>query len=193
MLGTKALTVTLALAACALAADFNGARALESARKAVALGPRPAGSPAIVKLQAMIRAELAANGWQVSEDMFVATTPIGKVTMRNIIGKLPGKSGRAVVFTGHYDTKAIPGVKFVGANDGGASTGWLLEMARVLPKLPRNDDVMLVFFDGEEAFGEWSNTNGIYGSRHLAETWNRNGTLIKIKALFNVEIGRAHV
>ena len=188
MLGTKAITVTLALAACALAAVFNGVRALESARKAVALGPRPAGSTAIAKLQAMIRAELAANGWQVSEDMFVATTPIGKVTMRNIIGKLPGKSGRAVVFTGHYDTKAIPGVKFVGANDGGASTGWLLEMARVLPKLPRNDDVMLVFFDGEEAFGDWSNTNGIYGSRHLAETWNRNGTLLKIKALFNVDM-----
>jgi len=188
MLGTKAITAAVLAAACALAADFSGARALESTRKAVALGPRPAGSPAIAKLQAMIRAELQSNGWQVSEDMFTATTPAGKLTMRNIIGKLPGKSGRAIVFSGHYDTKAIPNVKFVGANDGGSSTGFLLEMARVLPKQPRNDDVMLVFFDGEEAFGDWSDTNGIYGSRHLAETWKRNGTLVKIKALFNVDM-----
>ena len=127
MLGTKAIGAVLALAGCALAADFSGTRALESTRKAVALGPRPAGSPAIAKLQTMIKAELTANGWQVSEDVFTAVTPVGKVTMRNIIGKLAGKSGRAVVFTGHYDTKAIPGVKFVGANDGGASTGWLLD------------------------------------------------------------------
>ncbi|MBL8178759.1 MAG: M28 family peptidase [Bryobacterales bacterium] len=188
MLGTKAIAAAVVLAVCAAGADFNGARALESARKAVALGPRPAGSAAIAKLQAMIKAELQANGWQVSEDVFTAPTPVGRVTMRNIIGKLAGKSGRAVVFSGHYDTKAIPGVRFVGANDGGASTGWLLEMARVLPSMPRKDDVMLVFFDGEEAFGEWSDTNGIYGSRHLAETWKRDGTLLKIKALFNVDM-----
>ncbi len=188
MLGTKAITAAFALAALCGGADFNGVRALESARKAVALGPRPAGSAAIAKLQAMIRAELKAAGWQVSEDVFTASTPIGKVTMRNIIGKLPGTSGRAVVFSGHYDTKAIPGVKFVGANDGGASTGFLLEMARALPTQPRKDDVLLVFFDGEEAFGEWSDTNGIYGSRHLAEVWKRDGTLLKIKALFNVDM-----
>jgi glutaminyl-peptide cyclotransferase len=188
MLGTKAITAAFALAALCGGADFNGVRALESARKAVALGPRPAGSAAIAKLQAMIRAELKAAGWQVSEDVFTASTPIGKVTMRNIIGKLPGTSGRAVVFSGHYDTKAIPGVKFVGANDGGASTGFLLEMARALPAQPRKDDVLLVFFDGEEAFGEWSDTNGIYGSRHLAEVWKRDGTLLKIKALFNVDM-----
>lgn len=188
MLGTKAIAVGLMLAAALQAADFNGARALETTRKIVALGPRPPGSPAIQKLQAMIRAELKANGWTVSEDAFVAQTPIGKVPMRNIIGKLPGKSGRAVVFTGHYDTKSMPGVKFVGANDGGSSAGWLLEMARVLPSRPRTHDVMLVFFDGEEAFGEWSATNGIYGSRHLAEVWHKDGTLLKIKALFNVDM-----
>ncbi len=35
---------------------------------------------------------------------------------------------------------------------------------------------MLVFFDGEEASGDWSDTNGIYGSRHLAEVWKCDGT-----------------
>jgi Zn-dependent M28 family amino/carboxypeptidase len=139
-------------------------------------------------LQDLIRAELKASGWQVSEDAFTATTPVGKTPMRNIIGKLAGTSGRIVVFSGHYDTKAIPGIRFVGANDGGSSTGWLLEMARVLPKLPRKDDVCLVFFDGEEAFGDWSDANGIYGSRNLAQTWNRDSTLGRIRALINVDM-----
>lgn len=187
MLGTKTLVLFTVATLCA-ASDFNGAHALEWTQKAVALGPRPAGSPAIQKLQAMIRAELKANGWAVSEDAFTADTPVGKVKMINIIGKLPGKSGKAVLFTGHYDTKAMPGVHFVGANDGGASTGWLLEMARVLPKAPRKDDVWLVFFDGEEAYGQWSDTNGVFGSRHLADVWYKDGTLSKVKALFNVDM-----
>lgn len=182
-----ALSVVLFAGSC-LAADFSGQGALNATRKAVALGPRPPGSAAIARLQAMIRAGLSAHGWAVSEDVFVARTPVGQVTMRNIVGKLAGSSGRSVVFSGHYDTKAIPGVNFVGANDGGSSTGWLLEMARVLPGLPRKDDVYLVFFDGEEAFGDWSDTNGIYGSRHLAAKWNRDGTLPRIKALFNVDM-----
>ena len=30
----------------------------------------------------------------------------------------------------------------------------------------------MVFFDGEEAFKEWTKTDSLYGSRHLAEVWN---------------------
>lgn len=171
-----------------LGSDFSGERAFEWTRKAVGLGPRPPGSIAIAKLQQVIRGELKAHGWFISEDTFTANTPAGPKTMRNIIGTIKGTSGRMVVFTGHYDTKPMPGVNFVGANDGGASTGWLLELARVLPKQPRKDDIAVVFFDGEEAFGEWSATNGIYGSRHLAETWQKDGTLGRIKALFNVDM-----
>ncbi|MBI3207706.1 MAG: M28 family peptidase [Candidatus Solibacter usitatus] len=170
------------------AQDFSGAKALEWTRKAVAFGPRPAGSAAIAKLQTMIRAELTAQGWQVSEDGFTAGTPVGPKVMRNIIAKQNGTSGRMIVLTGHYDTKAIPGMNFVGANDGGASAGWLLEAARALAKLPRKHDVALVFFDGEEAFGEWSDTNGIYGSRHLAEKWRADGTLTRIHALINIDM-----
>lgn len=31
--------------------------------------------------------------------------------------------------------------------------------------------LQLVFFDGEEAFLEWTDTDSIYGARHLAEKW----------------------
>src|SRR6266851_9696007 len=103
------------------ASDFSGASALEFTRKAVAFGQRPAGSEANRKLQALIKATLKTNGWEVSEDSFTAQTPVGTKSMNNIIGHKKGVSGKAVVFTGHFDTKAIPGVNFVGANDGGAS------------------------------------------------------------------------
>jgi Zn-dependent M28 family amino/carboxypeptidase len=182
------MMLALLLAQSLPASDFSGAKALEWTAKAVGFGPRQPASPAIAKLQSMIRAELKVNGWQLSEDTFTANTPVGPVVMRNIIARLAGKSGRSIVFTGHYDTKAMPFTKFVGANDGGSSTGWLLEAARVLPKQPRRDEVVLVFFDGEEAYGAWSDTNGIYGSRHLAEAWNKDGTLTRIKAFINVDM-----
>lgn len=167
---------------------FSGASALEFTRQAVSFGPRPSGSEAIQKLQACILGQLKLRGAQVIKDSFTAQTPRGPIPMLNIIGRFPGTSGRAVVLTGHYDTKFMPGMRFVGANDGGASSGFLLEMARVLSGRPRRDDVYLVWFDGEEAIGQWSDTDGVYGSRHLARKWASEGALARIKALINVDM-----
>jgi Zn-dependent M28 family amino/carboxypeptidase len=69
----------------------------------------------------------------------------------------------------HYDTKMFDTIRFVGANDGGSSTGLLLELARVIgqhPDLARK--IELVFFDGEEAVEQFSQTDGVYGSRYFA-------------------------
>ncbi|HYL78605.1 MAG TPA: M28 family peptidase [Bryobacteraceae bacterium] len=186
MHGSKALLILFA--AVAWAGDFSGTAALEYTRKAVALGPRPAGSAANQKLQAYIESQLKLLHCQISFDAFTAQTPIGPVAMRNIIAKFPGQSGRAVVVTGHFDTKPIAGAVFVGANDGGSSTGFLLELARVVNSMAHADDILLVWFDGEEAFGEWSDTNGIYGSKHLAEKWHSAGMLSRVKALINVDM-----
>lgn len=189
MYGNQALVVILA-GACLAAAphEFSGARALEYTRKVVAFGPRPPGSPAIHRLQAYLVAELKTRGCQLTKDTFTAQTPIGPVGMQNIICRFPGTSGRAVVFSGHYDTKRIPGIRFVGADDGGSSTGFLLEMAAALEGRPRRDDVYLVWFDGEESFGPWTATDSLYGSRHLAARWAADGTLARIKALINVDM-----
>jgi len=178
--------VLIAPALTAAPAPFDGAAALSFTRKAVAFGPRPSGSPAIARLRAFIRAQLAACGCQVSADAFTANTPGGPVPMENIVAKFPGKSSRAIAITGHYDTKKMAG--FVGANDGGSSTGFLLELAAVLRGQSRTDDIYIVFFDGEEAVREWAPDDSIYGSRHLAEKWNADGTNAKLKALINVDM-----
>jgi Zn-dependent M28 family amino/carboxypeptidase len=82
----------------------------------------------------------------------------------------------------------MPGVHFVGANDGGASAGFLLEMARALKGRPLKDDIYLVWFDGEEAIAEWTEKDSLYGSRHLAGRWAAEGMLPRIKALINVDM-----
>ena len=51
--------------------------------------------------------------------------------MRNFIAKFPGTKEGVIVVGGHYDTN-YPLKDYVGANDGGSSTAFLLELARVL-------------------------------------------------------------
>ncbi len=185
----RAAVLALAVSAAAAAASFSGASALEFTKHAVAFGPRPPGSDANHKLQAYIVAQLKLDGCEIIEDAFTAKTPKGEIAMKNIIAKFPGKSGKAIAITGHFDTKLLPGRKFVGANDGGSSTGLLLELARVLAHQPRKDDVYLAFFDGEEAIREeWEGEDNLYGSRHLAERWQKDGTLSRLKALINVDM-----
>jgi glutaminyl-peptide cyclotransferase len=176
-------------ALAAQAHEFSGARAMEYTRKAVAFGPRPPGSAALGNLRAYIVAQLKlVRGCDVTQDSFTAHTPGGAIAMVNIIARFPGHSGRTVALTGHYDTKKMAGVRFVGADDGGSSTAFLLEMAATLEGMPHDDDIDLVWFDGEEAFGEWSATDSLYGSRHLAERWAADGTLSRVKALINVDM-----
>jgi Zn-dependent M28 family amino/carboxypeptidase len=187
---TKAILIAAACLTAwpALAAEFSGARALEYTRQAVAFGPRPPGSPAIRRMQAWMVGQLKGFKCEVIEDAFTAQTPRGSIAMKNIIARFKGTSGRAVAFTGHYDTKYFTDRKFVGADDGGSSAGFLLEMARALNGRVRKDDVYLVWFDGEEAFGEWTATDSLYGSRHLAERWAREGVLGRLRALINVDM-----
>jgi Zn-dependent M28 family amino/carboxypeptidase len=166
--------------------NFNGAEALALTRRAVAFGPRPDGSAAIEKLRGFIRSQLASRGCEIARDSFTAATLDGPLAMENIIARFPGKSGHAIAITGHYDTKKLAG--FVGANDGGSSTGFLLELAAVLRNQPRTDDIYLVFFDGEEALHQWSDTDSVYGSRHLAAKWDADGTNRRLKALINIDM-----
>ena len=186
MLSRQIIILILAAVSLAGQAKFSGENALEYTRRVVALGPRTVGSDAYRKAQEMIVQHLRKNGWEILDDSFTAQTPDGARPMRNIIGRLTGMSGRATAITGHYDTKIMP--KFLGANDSGSSTGTLMELARVLPKQRWRDDLYLVFFDGEEAYHQWTETDSLYGSRHLAERWAGDGTLRRLKALINVDM-----
>jgi glutaminyl-peptide cyclotransferase len=188
--------LSLLAACCVLAtaqaahgsAAFSGTAALNETRRAVSFGERPSGSEANTHLRDWIVSRLKPLGGQLSLDSFTGETPAGPVPMVNIILKLPGTSGKAIAVTGHYDTKRIPMVHFVGANDAGSSTGFLIEFARVAASMRHPDDLYIVFFDGEEAVVNWTATDSCYGSRHLAAKWMADGTLGRLKALINIDM-----
>jgi glutaminyl-peptide cyclotransferase len=188
------IPLTLTLLVCGVSSSaapnslFRGTAALADTRHAVSFGERPSGSPANQKLRDWIVAELKPTGAEITLDSFSGRTPAGPVPMANVIAKFPGSSGKAVAISGHFDTKKIAGVRFLGANDAGSSTGFLLEFARTLSKMKHRDDIYLVFFDGEEALGEWSDTDSVYGSRHLAAKWLADGSLSRLVALINVDM-----
>jgi len=163
--------------------------ALAATRQAVSFGERPSGSDAIGHLRDWIISQLKPLGGQTFLDSFSAQTPLGPMPMSNIILKFPGNSGKAIAITGHYDTKRIAMVHFVGANDAGSSTGFLIEFARVVSTVQHRDDIYIVFFDGEEAVRtDWTDTDSRYGSRHLVAKWGADGTLSHIKALINIDM-----
>jgi len=151
--------------------QFSGDKALAHVQRLVDLGPRTPQSEAIEKSRAYIKQELNSSGWRVTEQPFTDETPRGQVRFVNLIARFGaiGKTPDLFLLCSHYDTKVFDTFRFVGANDGGSSTGLLLELARVLAHQPRlAEKIELVFFDGEEAFENFSNTDGIYGSRHFA-------------------------
>lgn len=157
-------------------------RAMQYVKDIVAFGPRWPGSKGQTKVAEYLRNKFKAD--QLEEDAFVADTPAGKLPMRNFIAKFPGTRDGIIVLASHIDTLYPPqGNNFVGANDGGSSTGLLLAIADQLRgKKLEGYSVWLAFFDGEEAVKQWSDTDSIYGSRHLAAKWQQDGTIGKIKA-----------
>jgi Zn-dependent M28 family amino/carboxypeptidase len=136
------------------------------------LGPRPPGSEAIEKSRAYIDNQLRLAGWQVARQAFRDDTPRGKVDFVNLVARFPapGNAAPSFLLCSHYDTKTFQTIRFVGANDGGSSTGLLLELARILGHHSNlAAKIELVFFDGEEAYETFSQNDGLYGSRYFAK------------------------
>jgi hypothetical protein len=181
------LVLALVLQAPA-APRFDSNRAWEHLRRLVTLGPRPAGSAAIENSRKYIKDQLATAGVTVSEQAWEDQTPLGAVHLVNLLATIPGASKDRIVIAGHYDTKRLREFPFVGANDGGSSAAFLIEMARVLKGRKNALTVELLFLDGEEAVVEWQGNDHTYGSRHYVETAKRTGSLASVKAMVLVDM-----
>ena len=152
--------------------EFSGEKAFAHVQRLVDFGPRPSGSEAIEKSRHYIEEQLRRSGWKVTRQAFTDDTPRGKVQFANLIAQFPSQGQTTPLFLlcSHYDTKMFDAIRFVGANDGGSSTGLLLELARVMALHPNlASKIELVFFDGEEAYDHFSETDGLYGSRYFAK------------------------
>ena len=166
---------------------FDATRAFEHLKAIVAIGPRPAGSPGAARTRDYIKKEMAAIGLTAAEQSFDADTPAGRLRMSNLVVTIPGTGRNRLVLGGHYDTKLFKEFRFVGANDAGSSTAFLIEFARALKARQNAVTIDLVFFDGEEAIGEWE-TGNTWGSRHYVDAARTDGTLQQIKAMILVDM-----
>ncbi len=151
--------------------EFSGENALRHVQQMVDYGPRPPGSEALERTRVYITQQLEALGWRVTRQSFTDSTPRGPMTFVNVIATFAAAKEQPTFLLGsHYDTKHYDDIRFVGANDGGSSNGLLIEMARVLATRPElAAKVQLVFFDGEEAYVSFTQSDGLYGSRHFAK------------------------
>ena len=174
--------------------NFSGASAYAQVERLVAFGPRPSGSAELAKSGDSIAALLRKCGLTVEEQTFTAPTPHGPIKFRNIIGRTRmqrGGGADVIILGSHYDTKWFDRFRFVGANDGGSSTGVLLELARVASAQP---NLWFVFFDGEEAMVEYGADDGLWGSKHFVAELKRAGQAEQIKAMVLLDmVGDAHL
>jgi glutaminyl-peptide cyclotransferase len=126
----------------------------------------------------------AAKG-NFETDSFSVSTPAGPQSLRNYIVRYPGKKPGVIVMASHYETNyPLKDIDFVGANDGACTSALLIALGQYFrTHPPEGYSVWLVFDDGEEAVQAWTASDSLYGTRHLAAKWDRDGTLPKIKAL----------
>lgn len=181
----------------AQAVAFDGQRAFEHVRKQVEFGPRPAGSEELARTREYMIKELGSYGLNVTTDEFTPQTPIGPRKMVNVTAELKGESSEVIIISSHYDTKLFKEFRFVGANDGGSSTGAVMELARVMAargQKPRYT-YWFVFFDGEEAFcAEWdeckngSDPDNTYGSRHYVKQLQSRSETSRVRAMILLDM-----
>ncbi|KAI8320459.1 hypothetical protein GQ54DRAFT_298662 [Martensiomyces pterosporus] len=143
------------------------------------LVPRQIGSAGYRAAQSLIVDTLSGLGYAISWDNFTASTPVGDVAMSNIIATKNPAAARRLVLSAHYESKIMHGGEFVGATDSAVPVALMLDIAKGLAEKldqKKSDDItlQLVFFDGEEAYENWTQQDSIYGSRHLASFWQHN-------------------
>jgi glutaminyl-peptide cyclotransferase len=169
------------------AAQVSGQAIYALTQQFLAVAPkRFNGSPGHLAAENFIKDHFkpeAAKG-NFETDQFTASTPVGMQTMRNYIVRYPGKKDGAIVLASHYETNyPLRDIGFVGANDGACTTALLIELgAYFRSHPPQGYSIWLVFDDGEEAVRDWSDSDSLYGTRHLAAKWYSDGTLQRIKA-----------
>ena len=155
-------------------------------KQGAAIRPRHSGSPGATATVDFIAENIKKLSLSVELDKWHKNTPVGKIGFCNVIADIPGKKEEFILVGCHYDGKKLASLpNFEGANDGASGVALQLEIMAAIKKYktPPPATIRFVFFDGEECIIEYSDTDGLYGSRHLAEKMKRNGDLQKCLAV----------
>jgi glutaminyl-peptide cyclotransferase len=149
--------------------------------------PRDGGTPGSDHAAVWLDSRLRHLGVETTIDRFTDVTPDGPQAFANVLATLPGSGDEWVILLTHFDTKCKIASEFQGANDGGSSTGLLLEMAASLHAgAPHRFNLMLAFLDGEECRLGYSDRDGFHGSKHLAKALKQQRKKIKAVILMDM-------
>ncbi|GAM23446.1 hypothetical protein SAMD00019534_066210 [Acytostelium subglobosum LB1] len=137
---------------------------------------RVSGTPSIKTVAKYITAQFDEDHWTVEQHTFDDSTPFGRKSFTNIVitSKHPDTDPHAptLILAAHYDSKMFKEFKFVAATDSAVSIAMIIEIAKSMEELLEKEGkrrLKLIFFDGEEAFVDWTDTDSLYGSRRLAK------------------------
>jgi hypothetical protein len=164
---------------------FQTDRAWADLLKQCSFGPRNPGSTGHQAQLAWMRTTLQPLADRVVEQPFTtATSWGGPYDFVNLIAVFNGKAtGPAAMVLAHWDTRAVSdedpdparrSEPTMGANDGAAGVGILLELARLFKATPPAHPVYLVFLDAEDTGKQGSallDMGWCLGSNYLAQHW----------------------
>lgn len=168
-----------------ISAKLEGLSDLREYLKSI-LVPRVPGTEEHEKVKKFIIDRMTSLDWFVDTDKFTNKTPIfGDLEFENIIATLNPNAERYLTLACHYDSKYMTKFKFFGAIDSAVPCAIMLNLATALHEdykklTDASLSLQFIFFDGEEAFQEWSPTDSIYGARHLAAKWEQEDFLKRI-------------
>ncbi|KAK0538556.1 hypothetical protein OC834_000400 [Tilletia horrida] len=133
----------------------------------------------------------ARSGWTLHRQTFEDNTPEGKRKFTNLIATKEPDAPRKLMLAAHFDSKFFKrgsgNEGFIGATDSAAPCAMLVDTVRALDALldrraekrkerhgsiAADTTLQIVFFDGEEAFHDWTHSDSIYGARALASNWS---------------------
>ncbi len=164
----------------AIPARYDGDRAMGYLVQLCDLGPRPSGSPAMIRQQKMLQQFFVNQGASVSMQSFEIRHPEdgSPVPMSNLIASWHPTRSKRFLLCAHYDTRPYPDRDrvnrrgtFIGANDGASGTAALMELSHQLSDLPADVGIDIVLFDGEEFVWQQGRDDYFLGSTFFAKKY----------------------
>lgn len=160
--------------------SFSGKQAYGYLLEICEIGPRPSGSPGMLKQQELLRKFFEKSVGNVEFQDFEIRHPQdgSAVRMSNMIVRWQPEKRDRILLCAHYDTRPFPDRDesnpegtFIGANDGASGTAILMQISNMLGKeITGKLGVDLVLFDGEEfVFSE--NDEYFLGATHFANVY----------------------
>ncbi len=129
--------------------QFSAERAMDHVRR-IAAAPHPAGSPQHAVVRDYLVIELASLGMSVSVQSGAGRTTVDSqstIALHNIVARRAGVgTGPALLLLAHYDAARVA----PGAGDDASGVAAILETLRAIGPAPLQNDLLVVFTDGEE-------------------------------------------